>query len=108
MSEKFNPNDKKVLEEIDAFLKGRDPSASSAFRGTCEKDPIGYACGEEMVFRIYPVSAREKIGVPLVKWICDGDDGKHTEGEVTCDAGEDIFIRTSCDVPGFVRVRAIA
>ena len=57
---------------------------SLSFHGTTDKDPIAYACGEEMVFTVTLVDRNAKnapVAGRRIAWTLDGDDGSHRAGE---------------------------
>ena len=83
---------------------------SLSFHGTTDKDPIAYACGEEMVFTVTLVDRNAKnapVAGRRIAWTLDGDDGSHRAGEATSD--RPLVVKAKQDTPGFVHlvVRAI-
>ncbi len=82
---------------------------SAYLRGFTDKDIPFYAPGEEMVFtlRITGLTNSVPPGEWFVKWDRTGDDGKKLEGKVPVPMESPLVIKTSLDVPGFVRVHAV-
>ena len=83
---------------------------SLSFHGTTDKDPIAYACGEEMVFTVTLVDRNAKnapVAGRRIAWTLDGDDGSHRAGNATSD--RPLVVKAKQDTPGFVHlvVRAI-
>ncbi|MDO4587303.1 MAG: acetylxylan esterase [Planctomycetia bacterium] len=78
------------------------------FIGKTDKDALSYKPGEEMVFTIsYFEDGKQIDGSPL-SWTRTGDDGKTETGTAVSSATEPLIIKTSIDVPGFVRIQVFA
>lgn len=76
---------------------------ASYFRGSTEKNAVGYKCGENIRFKLELVHDGNKFACPLFKWELYGDDGKASKGMVSGDSGE-FTIDTSLCSPGFVHL----
>ncbi len=76
-----------------------------AFTGTCDKNPLLYKTGEEMVFSITLVDKDQK-NAPApghkLSWQIRKDGGGEEKGTATSD--QPLVLKTSIDQPGFVRV----
>ncbi len=73
------------------------------FVGSTEKDALSYAVGEDMWFRLTLTEEGTPVTCPNFKYVCRGDDGKHSEGVVDGTSGR-FELHTSVDVPGYVHL----
>ena len=92
---------------IAAFAAGEFDSA--LLRGSTDKDIPFYEPGQEMVFTIKMTGLTNSVpaGEWFVKWERTGDDGKSFGGKVPVPMAEPLVVKTSLDLPGFVRVKAV-
>ena len=76
-------------------------------KGVTDKDPLSYACGEEMVFTLTPMGIDGNIpeGEYKFKWEKSDDYGVVETGEIPF-SGEPFVYKTRMDKPGFVRLQA--
>ena len=93
-----------------AALASAAAGESLSFYGTTDRDPIAYACGEEMVFTVTLVDRNAKnapVAGRHVAWTLDGDDGSHRAGRAVSDSP--LVVKAKLDTPGFVHlvVRAV-
>lgn len=79
-----------------------------SFYGETDKNPLSYQPGEEMVFSIQLLDDGVPSAGKTVRWTRTGDDGKTETGEAVSEAVEPLVLRTSLDVPGFVRIQVSA
>ena len=72
-----------------------------------DKDPLTYACGEEMVFTLTPMGVDGTIpeGEYKLKWDKSDDYGVVEKGEIPF-TGEPFIYKTKMDKPGFVRLQS--
>ncbi|MDO5552533.1 MAG: acetylxylan esterase [Planctomycetia bacterium] len=75
-----------------------------AFVGKCDKDPLSYEPGEEMVFSITLTEDGQPVSGKNLVWTRRGDDGKSESGEAVSSADEPLVIKTSLSTPGFVHI----
>ena len=93
-----------------AAALGASAAESLSFHGVTDRDPLSYACGEEMVFTVTLVDRSAKNApVPgrRVAWTLEGDDGSRRAGEASSDSP--LVVKAKLDAPGFVHlvVRAV-
>ena len=93
-----------------AAALGASAAESLSFHGVTDRDPLSYACGEEMVFTVTLVDRSAKNApVPgrRVAWTLEGDDGSRRAGEASSD--QPLVVKAKLDAPGFVHlvVRAV-
>ena len=75
------------------------------FTGKTDKNPLEYKPGEEMVFTVQCLEDGQPVDGQKLSWTRTGDDGKTEKGEAISNASEPLSIKTSIDVPGFVRIQ---
>ena len=78
-----------------------------SFFGTTDKDPLTYAPGEEIVFRVQLLDDGTPCAGKTVRWLRTGDDGKTEEGEAITAADQPVDIRTAIETPGFVWLKVV-
>ena len=83
------------------------PLDNAWIKGVTDKDPLSYACGEEMVFTLTPMCVEGEIpeGEYRLQWEKTDDYGSVEKGEIPLTA-EPFTYKTRLDKPGFVRLRA--
>ena len=76
-------------------------------KGVTDKDPLSYACGEEIVFTLTPMGVEGEIpeGEYKLQWDKSDDYGSQEKGEVPF-TSEPFIYKTRLDKPGFVRLTA--
>jgi len=83
------------------------PLDTAWLKGSTDKDPLTYACGEKMVFTLTPQRVGEGLpaGAYFVDWKRTGDDGLVATGRLAF-AELPFVYETSIAKPGFVRLEA--
>ena len=82
--------------------------AAPEFVCKTDKDPLSYACGEKMDFKISLVENGKPVEGVNLKWSMHSDDGKIARGGTAVSAKEPLELSAKCDVPGFVFVKVFA
>ncbi|MGI6401247.1 MAG: acetylxylan esterase [Thermoguttaceae bacterium] len=75
------------------------------FSGKTDKNPLEYQPGEEMVFTVQCLDDGQPVDGVNLSWKRTGDDGKTESGSAVSSASEPLTIKTSIDIPGFVRIQ---
>jgi cephalosporin-C deacetylase len=73
------------------------------FRGSTEKNAVGYKCGEKIVFNLELTHDGKPMSCPLFKWEMRSDDRKFSRGMASGETGR-ITLSTSLEKPGFVHL----
>lgn len=96
---------KSVALPVAALLAFPAVAEALSFLGATDRNPLLYACGEEMAFTVTLVD-REAGNAPVkgrrLVWTRQGDDGKKEGGEARSD--EPLVVKTRLAKPGFVRL----
>ena len=87
------------------FIPYESIAGEISFVGKTDKNPLEYQPGEEMVFTVQCLEDGRPIDGQKLSWKRTGDDGKTESGEAISSATEPLTIKTSIDVPGFVRIQ---
>lgn len=82
--------------------------AAPEFVCKTDKDPLSYACGEKMSFKISLIENGKPVEGVNLKWSMHSDDGKIARGGTAVSAKEPLELSAKCDVPGFVFVKVFA
>ena len=78
------------------------------FVGTTEKDPLSYAAGEKIVFKLRAKFMDGYLDVPFVKYSLLTEDGQSEEGIKACAEDGFFYIEGSISREGFVYLKAQA
>lgn len=76
------------------------------FEGSTTKNPLEYAAGETMTFKLSVKKGSSVVLAPYIFYSCEGDDGKKTSGYVAVSEDGCYYFDTKCERDGFVRVTA--
>lgn len=97
-----------VEKDVRNFLLGISEGKNAFFDGVTDKDALSYKTGDKIIFKLCVRTQDEVLCIPYIKYTCEGDDGKKTEGTVKSTVDGYFHIETSIDKCGFVRVIATA
>lgn len=75
------------------------------FVGSTDKNPLEYQPGEQMTFSIQCLEDGKPVQGQNLLWKRSGDDGKTDSGIAVSSSDEPLQIKTSIDLPGFVRIQ---
>ena len=78
------------------------------FVGTTLKNPLEYAIGEKMIFRIRVKHRDEYLDIPYIRYTLLSDDGQREEGYIKKSDDGWFYIEGSVSVSGFLYVQAEA
>ncbi len=81
-----------------------EEAKNAYFYGTTTKNPLEYAPGETMTFKLIVKNGVDTVKVPYVYYSCIGDDGKTSSGYVQPSDDGYFYVDTKCEKDGFVRV----
>lgn len=74
------------------------------FKCSTNKNPLDYACHEEIIFSVTARNDGNPDACHLVKWNLKTDDGKETSGTGACEIGKPLVVKTILEKPGFARL----
>lgn len=78
------------------------------FVGTTLKDPLSYAVGEQMVFKIRVKYMDGYLDIPYIRYTLVSDDGQHAEGYIAKADDGWFYVEASISQSGFVYIQAKA
>ena len=81
---------------------------SKYFKCFTNKNPLDYACGEEIVFTVYAREDGENIDCTNVKWEMQGDDGDIINGIASITKENPLVVKYSLKRAGFVHLNCKA
>lgn len=80
-------------------------AAEISFVGKTDKNPLEYHPGEEMIFTVQCLKDGSPAEGQNLSWKRTGDDGKTETGTAVSSASTPLVIKTSIEIPGFVRIQ---
>lgn len=105
---KINVKTVKIFASLIMSVAAAVAFAAPEFVCKTDKDPLSYACGEKMNFKISLVENGKPVEGVGLKWSMHSDDGKIARGGTAVSAKEPLELSAKCDVPGFVFVKVFA
>lgn len=97
-----------VENEVKRFLEGTKNDCQIFFDGETNKNPLTYAVGEEMIFKLKVKTDTCDVPVPFIHVKYAGDDGISSEEILPASSDGFFYAKTKILRDGFVRVTAKA